>query len=422
MKEAILGLFRPTTRSGPVDQVLAAVVIALLGFSVVMVFSASTVEANLDFGDPYHYLKRQTVYVILAVIVLAVTSHLDYARIRPFTYPLLAVVMGLMLAVILFGHTGGGATRWLKLGPIHLQPSELAKVAIVLWLAYSLDKKREQIRSFSVGLLPHLLMVGVLILLCLAQPDFGSAVVLTFITFTMLFIAGAKLSYLGVVGGVGLGAAAWLVRFKAYRWERMLAWFDMEEHRQDLAYQPFQSVMSFGSGQFSGMGLGKGLQGLYLPEAYTDFISAILAEELGFLGLLGLISCYTIIVVRGFRAAFETRDEYGSYIAVGISVLFGVQSLVNLSVAMAMLPTKGLTLPFMSYGGSSLLVSALAMGILLNISRQRLSAALPTRFGGAAVGAGSSARQAKNDFEAEAGPLLASHAGLGDALESAEAL
>jgi cell division protein FtsW len=217
-------------------------------------------------------------------------------------------------------------------------------------------------------------MAGGLMLLCLRQPDFGGALVLLLLTFTLLFVAGARLGYLLGAAILGAMVGAWLVRFKAYRWERVLAWFNMDEHRQDLAYQPFQSVMSFGSGEVTGLGLGKGLQVLYLPEAHNDFISAIIGEELGFIGILCLCLAYLVIVARGVRAALTAEDEYGAYVAFGISVLFGLQALINLAVAMALLPTKGLTLPFVSYGGSSLLVSAAAMGILLNISRARLGA------------------------------------------------
>ena len=199
-----------------------------------------------------------------------------------------------------------------------------------------------------------------------------------------------------------LGAlfAAWAVRFTSYRWERMLAWFNMSEHRQDLAYQPFQSVMSFGSGQTTGLGLGRGLQVLYLPEAHTDFISAIIGEELGFLGILVLCGVYLLIVARGVRAALAAEDEYGSYIAFGISVLFGAQALVNLSVAMAMLPTKGLTLPFVSYGGSSLLVSSAAMGVLLSVSRS-------TKVRG-------NTKIAQEPRDAEASAMLVTEAGFSD--------
>ena len=258
----------------------------------------------------------------------------------------------------------------MALGPIHIQPSEAAKLALVLWLAYSLEKKRDKVKSFSIGMLPHLIMAGLLMLLCLRQPDFGGASVLLFLTFTLLFVAGARLGYLLGAGILGAVFAVWAVRFTAYRWERMLAWSNMADHRQDLAYQPFQAVMSFGSGETAGMGVGKGLQVLYLPEAHTDFIAAIIGEELGFLGILGLCSVFLVIVARGVRIALAAEDEYGQYIAFGISVLFGAQALINIAVAMSMLPTKGLTLPFVSYGGSSLLVCAAAMGILLSISRR----------------------------------------------------
>ncbi len=359
---------------GGIDPILAALAIALVGFGVIMVFSASAVEATVSFGDAQYYLKRQVVYGIAAVVLMFVVARIDYHRLRPITYPILALVTLLLLACVAgFGHSGGGATRWLRLGPVHIQPSEMAKLALVLWLAYSLAKKRERVKSFSVGMLPHLLMAGGLMLLCLKQPDFGGAIVLLFLTFTLLFVAGARLGYLLGVGIVGSVLAAWLVRFTAYRWERVLAWFNMAEHRHDLAYQPFQSVMSFGSGQLTGLGLGKGLQVLYLPESHTDFVAAIIGEELGYLGIVILCLAYLAVVVRGVRAALSAQDDFGSYVAFGISVMFGVQALVNLAVAMSMLPTKGLTLPFISYGGSSLLVNGAAMGVLLNITRHRSS-------------------------------------------------
>ena len=368
-------LFVPKERLGGVDPLLAAVVTALMGFGVVMVYSASVIEATVVYRDTQHFLKRQAIYAVGALAVMWLVSRIDYNRLKPFTYPILGGVVFLMLlSVSGFGHTGGGAARWLRLGPVHVQPSEAAKLALVLWLGYSLEKKREKVKTFSIGMLPHLITAGGLMLLCLKQPDFGGAVVLLFLTFTMLFVAGARLGYLLGVGMLGLAAAAWLVRFTSYRWERMLAWFNMTEHRQDLAYQPFQSLMSFGSGEISGLGLGQGLQVLYLPEAHTDFVSAIIGEELGFIGVLALCAVYLILVARGVRVALAARDDYGAYVAFGISMLFGAQALVNMAVALAMLPTKGLTLPFVSYGGSSLMVGGAAMGVLLNISRPRLGA------------------------------------------------
>jgi len=384
---------------GGIDPILAALAIALVGFGIIMVFSASAVEATVSFGDAQFYLKRQVMYGTSALAIMFVVSRIDYHRLRPITYPILAVVTLLLLACVAgFGHSGGGATRWLRLGPIHIQPSEMAKLALVLWLAYSLAKKRERVKSFSVGMLPHLMMAGGLMLLCLKQPDFGGAIVLLFLTFTLLFVAGARLGYLLGVAIVGSILSAWLVRFTAYRWERVLAWFNMAEHRHDLAYQPFQSVMSFGSGQLTGLGLGKGLQVLYLPEAHTDFIAAIIGEELGYLGIVALCVTYLAIVVRGVKAALSAEDDFGCYVAYGISVMFGVQALVNLAVAMSMLPTKGLTLPFVSYGGSSLLVNGAAMGVLLNVSRRRIASTEIGEHQGSAAPEASVFLMSKADF------------------------
>jgi cell division protein FtsW len=358
------------TASG-VDPVLAAVVIALVGFGVVMVYSASAVEATVQYHDPQFFLKRQAIYAVAALAVMWVASRFDYHRLYKLTYPVLGVVgLLLLLCVVGLGHSGGGAARWLSVGPVHVQPAEMAKVALVIWLAYSLAKKADRIKTFTVGFLPHLIMAGAYMLLCLKQPDFGSAVVLLLLTFTMLFIAGAKVGYIlgaSIVGGVFAAAA---IRFKEYRYERYLAWLHMDQHRQDLAYQPFQSVISFGSGGVTGVGIGRGWQSLYLPEAHNDFVAAIVGEELGFVGVIGLSSAYLLLVARGVRTALRAPDDFGAFLAFGLSAMFGVQALVNLAVALAVLPTKGLTLPFVSYGGSSLLMNAVAAGILLNVSRQ----------------------------------------------------
>jgi cell division protein FtsW len=329
------------------------------------------VEGTVRHHDAQYFLERQAAYAVAALLLLFATSRLDYHRLYKLTYPVLVSVgVLLVLCLVGFGHTGGGATRWLVLGPIHVQPAEMAKLALVTWLAYSLAKKADRVRTFSVGFLPHLLVAGVFMLLCLKQPDFGSAVVLLLLTFTMLFVAGAKLGYIMGASIVGAAFGAMAIRAREYRYVRFLAWLNMNEHKQDLAYQPFQSVMSFGSGGWRGVGLGRGLQTLYLPEAHTDFVAAIVGEELGFVGVAVLCAIYLVLVDRGVRAALRAPDDYGSYLAFGIATMFGVQALVNLAVALAILPTKGLTLPFVSFGGSSLLVNAVAAGILLNVSRQ----------------------------------------------------
>lgn len=357
---------------GPVDTVLAAAVVALIGFGLVMVYSASAFEATVHFGDAQHYLRRQGVYGGAGLIVMWLASRFDYRRLRALTYPMLLVTVGMLGATVAgLGHRAGNAFRWLTVGPVHVQPSEVAKVVLVMWLAYSLSKKGDGVKKLVSGFAPHMLVVGVLMALCLKQPDFGSAVVLLTLTMFMLFVAGARLPHLFLTSTVFITAGVALIRFSDYRFNRILAWFNMEQHRQGLAYQPFQSVMSFGSGGVSGLGLGKGLQVLYLPDAHTDFIAAIIGEELGFMGIAMMCGLYGLIISRGVKIAFEAGDDYGSYIAFGLSALLSIQVLLNLAVATAILPTKGLTLPFVSYGGSSLMVSAGAIGILLSVSRRR---------------------------------------------------
>jgi cell division protein FtsW len=364
---------------GAVDPALAAVAIALVGFGVVMVYSASAVQATVQYHDPQFFLKRQSAYAVVALLLMWAASRIDYRRLYKMTYPVLALVGVLLtLCVAGFGHSGGGAARWLSIGPVHVQPAEMAKMALVIWLAYSLSKKAERVKTFTVGFLPHLIVAGVYMLLCLKQPDFGSAVVLLLLTFTMLFVAGAKVGYIlgaSILGGI-FGVAE--IAFREYRYERYLAWWHMDQHRQDLAYQPFQSVMSFGSGGVTGLGLGRGLQTLYLPEAHTDFVAAIVGEELGFLGVAALAGAYLVLVARGVRAALRAPDDFGAFLAFGLSTMFALQALINLAVALAIVPTKGLTLPFVSFGGSSLIVNAVAAGILLNISRYAEPDPIPT--------------------------------------------
>ncbi len=364
---------------GPADAILYGTVIALIAFGVVMVYSASAVFAAQTYGNGYFFLIRQGVFALVAIPMMVAIARVDYHLYRPFTYPLLAGVVGLMLFVALgFGHTAGGATRWITLGPVHVQPAEMAKVALIFWLAYSLSKKREKIKSFSVGFLPHVLMAGLLMVLCLQQPDFGSAVMIGLLTFILLFTAGARLGYILGAGLCALPIVYALVASSPMRMRRIQSFLAPFENRQGAGYQLSEAFLSFGSGGLSGVGIGDSRQKLfYLPEAHTDFISAIVGEELGLIGLVLLILAFLIVFVRGVRAAFRASDDYGTYLAVGITMFIGMQAFTNLAVAMGMVPTKGLALPFISYGGSSLLVNSAAIGVLLNVSRPRASSSAP---------------------------------------------
>ncbi|MEM7434592.1 MAG: putative lipid II flippase FtsW [Myxococcota bacterium] len=361
----------PPAKPGAVDVSLAATVIGLVAFGVVMVYSASAVYANRMYADGAHFLVRQTLFAAAAFVVLATASHVDLKLIRRLTYPVLLLAVVLMLAVALgFGKSAGGATRWISVGPVNVQPAELAKLAMILWLAHSLAKKAHRVRTFSIGFLPHVIVMGLLMLLCLAQPDFGSAVMIALLTFVVLFAAGAKAGYLlgGVLVALPIGYAA--IASSPYRMRRIRAFLEPFEHRQGAGYQITESLMSFGSGGWTGVGLGDSRQKLlFLPEAHTDFVSAIVGEELGFLGVAVLCGAFAWVVFRGLRAAWRAHDEYAGYLAAGMTLFIGLQAFTNLAVAMGLLPTKGLALPFVSYGGSSLLVNAAAVGLILNVSR-----------------------------------------------------
>jgi len=358
-------------RRGPVDLQLLTVTLLLLAFGIVMVYSASAVFAARAHHSAQYYLLRQSMFALVGLAGLATTARIDYRMLRKLTYPLLGITVILLVLVIVgFGRSGGGAARWLRVGPVTLQPAEVAKVTIILWLAHSLSKKREKIKSFTVGFLPHLLMAGILMMLCLKQPDFGSSVVLLLLTFTLLFVAGAKTGYL--LGAVVLALPiAWrLIMGSAYRRRRWDAFIDPWAHRHDISYQLVESLMSFGAGGTAGLGLGDSRQKLFfLPEAHTDFIGAIIGEELGFVGMCVLMFGYGYLIYRGVTIALRAADDYGTYVAFGISTLFSLQVMINLGVAMGVLPTKGLTLPLVSYGGSSLVINLAAIGVLLSISR-----------------------------------------------------
>jgi len=372
MRKVVGGTAFPSVE-GSVDGVLLGAVIALVMFGVVMVYSASSVRAVRLYGDGHHFLIRQAIYAALGLPIMLGLSRFDYHRYRMLSKPLLGVAIVLLLAVVFgAGRNAGGASRWIQVGPINIQPAEVTKIALILWLSDSLARKVDNIRSFSVGFLPHVLMAGGLVILCMAQPDFGSSVILVLLTFVLLFTAGAKLGYMLAGAGIALPIAFLLVRSSPYRWERIIAFSDPVKYRMSGGYQIVESWMSFGAGGPLGVGLGDSRQKLlFLPEAHTDFIAAIVAEELGFVGFAALVATFVVIVICGVRAAMRAVDDYGTYLAVGLTMFIGIQAVTNLAVVLGLLPTKGLTLPFMSFGGSSLLVNCAAVGMLLNVSRPR---------------------------------------------------
>jgi cell division protein FtsW len=361
---------RPASAAQP-DPVLLALVLLLTGAGVVMVYSASAVTAAARYGDSFHFLRRQLVAAGLGLGLLALALRAGYRRVERLAYPLLLATVILLVAVLVpgIGHKAGGARRWIDLKVLSFQPAEAAKLALVLYLARSLAKKREQVRHFSIGMLPHLVVAGLLMALCLAEKDLGTCVVMALALFVMLFAAGAKVSYLLGALLVALPVGWRAVAGTPYRWERILAWLDPFAYRRGAGYQMWESMVGIGNGGWFGQGLGQGRSKLfYLPEAHTDFIAAVIAEETGLVGFLLLVALYGLFVWRGVRAAFRAPDPFGCYLALGITTLVGVQALVNLGVVTVLLPTKGLTLPFVSYGGTSLLTLLAGSGLLLGVS------------------------------------------------------
>ena len=358
----------------PFDWLLLLVLLVLPAGGAVMVYSASAIQATRQLGDEFFYLKRQGVAFGLGLCFLLVALNVGYRRLAAAAYPLLVFSL-LMLVLVLvpgIGRVAGGARRWINLGIVNFQPAELAKVVLVLYLAHSLSRKREKVRLFSIGFLPHVLVTGLMVVLCLFERDMGTGVIMLLVLFTMLFAAGARISYL--VGAVLLAIPiGWrLVTGTPYRMERWLAYLDPWGHRDGAGFQLVESLLGIGNGGWLGQGLGQGKGKLfYLPAAHTDFIAAVVAEETGLLGIAVLLLLYAVLVWRGLRAALQAAEPFGAYVALGLTTLLGAQALVNLAVVFGLLPTKGLTLPFVSYGGSSLMTLLGAAGILLSVSGDR---------------------------------------------------
>ena len=353
------------------DALLLCAVLALVSLGLVMVYSASAILAQDKLHDSLYFLKRQLIAAGLGVVGMAVVMQLGWRRLARLAYPLLigAILLLVLVRIPGIGSAAGGAQRWIRLPGFSLQPAEVAKFAWVVYLAYSLAKKREKVATFSVGFAPHLALCGLLVGLCMLQPDFGSSVLLVFLLFTLLFAAGAKLSYLvgSVLLALPLGYAA--IATSPYRMKRILAFLDPWAHRHDVGYQVTESLMSIGSGGITGLGLGDGRQKLYfLPEAHTDFIFAIIGEDLGLIGVTLLVVLYAIVIWRGIRISLAAPETFGTYLGLGLTSIVAFQATVNMCVAMGLMPTKGLTLPFVSYGGSSLVVLMGAAGVLLSLS------------------------------------------------------
>ena len=359
------------------DRVLFTATVLVVCASVVMVYSASAVVALERFDQPYLFLTKQALWSVLGVAVLAISSRIDYRTYRndAFIWALLAAV-GLMLVGVMFSSPVNGTRRWFGVGGLGIQPSELAKIACVLFTALVLERRMHRIDDLAYSLLPIFIVVGVLVGLILLQPDFGTAIALLLIIGVMIFAAGLPYRY--IVGSllVLLPVLTFVLLSAPYRRRRLLAFMDPWADPLGDGFQIIQSLIAVGTGGIWGRGLMAGVQKLfYLPEPHTDFIFAVIGEELGLIGATGVLICFCVIAWRGLRIAMRAEDSFGAFIALGLTTMIAVQALVNMSVVLGLMPTKGIPLPLVSFGGSSLLINLLGMGVLLNISQHETSEA-----------------------------------------------
>ena len=350
---------------------------ALVLLGLIMILSASSVSSLEQYGSSFLFFKKQVIWAVIGIVAFITFSRLDYRKLKGWGYVLLAVVILMLFAVLVpgIGVTAGGSSRWLALGPLSIQPSELAKIALILFIADVFSRKD----PYAVEELPHTLfpvipVVGVLAVLIMAQPDMGTTMLICSIGFGLLFLAGAPLRYLGVMGVLGGSIAAFGALAEPYRRARVLSFLNPWADPLNTGYQSIQSLIAMGSGGFFGVGIGASRQKwLYVPNAHTDFIYAILGEEVGLLGTLMVLGMFAFLAYLGIRIARAAPDRFGMFIAAGVTLWITVQALVNIGAVTSTLPITGVPLPLVSFGGSSLVVTLIGMGILTNIARQSTS-------------------------------------------------
>jgi cell division protein FtsW len=359
-----------------IDVVLLLTIVGMVLFGLLMVYSSSFIYAQERTGDGFAFIKKQLLFSGLGFGVLVAVCRVDYRKWSEWAYLTMGIALILLAAVFIpgLGTRALGAQRWIHLGPIGFQPGEFAKFAVIIFVAHQLDRKKERLHTLAAGVISHFLLAAPAFLLLLLQPDFGSTVIICAVMFALLFLAGVPRKYIFTTLLLAGIAGVMLAFGSAYRRDRVMTFMDPWRDPAGKGFQIIQSLLGLHNGALSGVGLGNGKEKLfYLPEAHNDFIFAVIGEELGFLGIVGVILAYLHFVYRGLRIGWEChtryQDSFGMLLATGITLILGLQGFVNMAVVLGLVPTKGLTLPFISYGGSSILVDLFAIGILLSIGR-----------------------------------------------------
>ena len=350
-------------------HLLVLVTLGLVAFGLVMVYSASSARGLIASDDPAYYLKRQALYALVGLVALVLLSRTDFRKLRHVGGPMLALAFFFLVAVLVVGTSVNGAKRWIPLGSFSFQPSELAKLGLALWLGARLARKPAP-RSLGELAKPVGLVVCFVCGLIVVEPDLGTAIAIVIMVAAMLVVSGTPLRVLAASGGLGLSVLMLAIWFEPYRRARLFSFIDPWSDPQNAGFQTVQAMIALGSGGLFGVGLGESVQKIYyLPEASTDMIFAIIGEELGLVGAMGVMGAFVLLGYAGFNVALRCRDPFGKRLATGLTALLCGQAAVNLCAVMGIAPLTGIPLPFVSYGGSSLIVALAAVGILLNIAQ-----------------------------------------------------
>jgi cell division protein FtsW len=353
------------------DILILVIALILVTIGTAMIYSSSSILAMERFKDAQFFLKKQIFFVVIGMGVMMLMTKLDYHYLKKLAYPgiILSIILLLLIFIPPLGIRAGGARRWLNLGFFSFQVTELVKICIVLFLAHFLTRKANYLKSFSRGMLIPLLVTFLIIVLIALQPDFGATIMIAMILMLMFFLAGCRIRHLAGLTALLIPAAVWMIMFRSYRIDRLKVFLNPWNDPGNKGFQIIQSLLSFGSGGAFGVGIGDGMQKLfYLPEPHTDFILSVIAEESGFVGVAVVIFLFVVLIMRGFMVAFRAPDLFGTLLAAGLTMVLAMGAFINIAGVMGLIPLKGLTLPFLSYGGTSLVMSLVAVGILLNIS------------------------------------------------------
>ncbi len=354
-------------------------ILILVSIGILMVYSSTAIISMRKYGSGFHYLWNHLFTVVVGIIAIVILSKTNYKRLRPLVYVLLAVSLISLLLVFVpgVGISANGATRWIRLWPTTFQPSELVKVVMVIFLADYMDKNIYRMNDFRYGIA---IPAGVMLIfqcIIMFQPDFGAVISLGTLTLSLLILGGARLIHIGAILLLSFPLIYTLVISSSYRMKRIMCFTDPWKEPLGCGFQLVQSFIAFGNGRFFGVGLGGSKQKLYfLPEVHTDFIFSFIGEELGLIGALAVLGIFLWIIIKGFRVSKQTNDPFSYFLALGLTMMIGIQVIINFAVSTGLMPTKGLPLPFISYGGSALLINMAAVGILINISQQNESSAV----------------------------------------------